>query len=46
MKKIRFANGTNMYDFFIIPTIRITSRDGLYTFVTVEWLKWYIGVTW
>lgn len=41
-KNITFTSGTNIYDFFILPTIRCNS-DGYITFVTVEWLKWFVG---
>lgn len=37
------TRGTNLYDFFLIPTIRIDKRDCEFTRVTIEWLKWYIG---
>lgn len=42
--KIRITKGTNVYDLFIIPTIRINARyiDGIY--ITIEWLKFYIGI--
>lgn len=42
-KNIVFTSGTNIYDFFVLPTIRINSDCDI-TFVTVEWLKWFIGV--
>lgn len=39
--------GTNLYDFFIIPTIRIDWSDKNFnhgvTRVTIEWLRWYVG---
>jgi hypothetical protein len=44
MKKIRLSKGTNIYDFFIVPTIRIDTSSGVDTHITVEWLKWYIGI--
>ena len=43
LKNIVFTNGKNIYDFFIIPTIRI-NIDCDITFVTIEWLWWFIGV--
>lgn len=43
MKNIKFTSGKNIYDFFILPTIRINSDCDI-TFVTVEWLWWFIGV--
>ena len=46
MKKIQFSKGTNIYDFFIIPTIRITYDNAYCSFLTIEWLKWYIGISW
>jgi hypothetical protein len=44
-KNIIFTSGTNIYDFFVLPTIRINSDCDI-TFVTAEWLKWFIGVKW
>lgn len=43
------TKGTLLYDFFILPTIRIDFvnkdyEDG-FTRVTFEWLRWYIGFT-
>lgn len=39
--------GILLYDFFIIPTIRIDwgnkDFDHGFTRVTVEWLRWYVG---
>ena len=46
MKNIMLSIGTNVYDFFIIPTIRFTKNNGIYTYLTVEWLKWYIDISW
>ena len=43
MKNIKFTSGTNIYDFFILPTIRYNS-DCYITFVTIEWMKWFIGI--
>ena len=41
-----FERGTNYYDFFIIPTIRLYNDDRAGAYLTIEWLKWYIGVGW
>lgn len=39
--------GTLLYDFFILPTIRIdwSNKDFYngFTRITIEWLRWYIG---
>jgi hypothetical protein len=35
--------GKNLYDFFIIPTIRIDKRYLNYTRITFEWLNFYVG---
>lgn len=43
MEDIVFTSGKNIYDFFVLPTIRYNS-DGYITFVTVEWLWWFVGV--
>lgn len=45
MKNITFTNGTNIYDFFILPTIRYNDDCDI-AFLTIEWLKWFIGVKW
>ena len=42
---MRITKGTNVYDWFIIPTIRITV-NGFCNYLTIEWLKWYIGIAW
>lgn len=42
-KSITFTSGTNVYDFFILPTIRY-NNDGDIVFLTIEWLKWFAGV--
>lgn len=43
------TKGTLLYDFFILPTIRIdwANKDFEYGFIriTFEWLRWYIGFT-
>lgn len=46
MKDIRITKGSNVFDWFLIPTIRITRSKGIYTYLTIEWLKWYIGISW
>lgn len=40
---IYFTSGENMYDWFIIPTIRIDRKYTDITYITIEWLKWFIG---
>lgn len=41
------SRGTLIYDFFVIPTIRIdwSNRDfeNGFTLIVIEWLRWYIG---
>jgi hypothetical protein len=37
------TKGKLLYDFFVIPTIRIDTRNRDFTRITIEWLKWYIG---
>ena len=44
MGEIIIARGENIHDFFFIPTIRYHHRDGIYQYLTIEWLKWYIGL--
>lgn len=39
-----FTKGTNIYDFFLIPTIRIANHWDI-KWITLDWLKFYIGVT-
>jgi hypothetical protein len=46
MKNIRFAHGTNIYDFFVIPTIRFSANFQPDMFLTIEWLKWFVGIVW
>lgn len=41
--KYRICRGYNVYDFFVIPTIRFTLA-GCANYLTFEWLKWYIGI--
>lgn len=45
MKYISFSVGTNVNDFFFLPTIRY-NNDGCCKFLTIEWLNLYIGFTW
>lgn len=42
---VDFVYGTNVRDFFIIPTIRYND-DGYCRYLTIEWLNLYIGVRW
>ena len=42
---MRFICGSNMHDFYFIPTIRI-ERQCEMKYLTVEWLKWYVGFSW
>ena len=44
-RKFFFAYGRDLYDIFILPTIRY-SADGICGYLTIEWLKWYFGVKW
>lgn len=44
MNNINFTYGTNLYDFFILPTIRVESRYRSHRRLTLEWLNFYIGV--
>ena len=46
MPKLYFASGSNLDDFFIIPTIRLHKTYHVYGYLTIEWLKWYIGIKW
>ena len=39
---MRFVCGTNRCDFYFIPTIRM-ERYCEMRYLTVEWLKWYVG---
>lgn len=45
MKNIRFMSGKNIYDFFVIPTIRF-NYDGWFKYLTFEWLAWFVGFKW
>ena len=42
---MRFICGRNMYDFYFIPTIRM-ERHCEMRYLTIEWLKWYMGIQW
>ena len=46
MPKLYFAKGSNLNDFFFIPTIRLHAIDYAYGYLTIEWFKWYIGIKW
>lgn len=43
MEYIKFVYGSNLLDFYLIPTIKI-ERHCEMRYLTVEWLKWYIGI--
>lgn len=45
MKHFRFTAGTYVYDFFILPTIRY-EHHGDTKFVTLDWLRWFVGGVW
>lgn len=38
--------GTYVRDFYFIPTILYHNRDGIYKFIEIAWLRWYIGISW
>lgn len=42
---MRLTCGSNMFDLFFIPTIRFELHCEM-RYLTIEWLKWYIGVQW
>lgn len=42
---IDFVCGTNVRDFFVVPTIRY-NNDGYCRYLTIEWLNLYIGFRW
>lgn len=39
------TRGSNVFDFFLIPTIRFEAHCEM-RYLTITWLKWYIGVAW
>ena len=45
MKNRRFTYGSNVYDLFFIPTIRLEKQCEI-RYLTVEWLKWFMGIRW
>lgn len=45
MKNMNITYGSNMLDFYFIPTIKI-ERHCEMKYLTIEWLKWYIGICW
>ena len=45
MELPRFVCGSNMHDFYIIPTIRFEVHCET-RYLTLEWLKWYVGFQW
>ena len=40
---MRFICGSNVHDFYFIPTIRFEAHCEM-RYLTIEWLKWYIGI--
>ena len=36
--------GRELYDFFLLPTIRIHQRYIYHTEIEIVWLKWFVGV--
>jgi hypothetical protein len=46
MKDIIFTRGKYIWDFFILPTIRIEYKGGFGTYLTIDWLKWFFGIRW
>lgn len=46
MKDIHIVYGSTVYDFFVLPTIVITTTEGSYRFVTIQWMYWYFGFAW
>jgi hypothetical protein len=45
MYYIRFIRGSDMRDFYFLPTIRY-ERHCEMRYLTMEWLKWYVGLEW
>lgn len=45
MKNINITYGSNMHEVFLIPTMRI-ERYCEMRYLTIEWLKWYVGICW
>ena len=46
MKKVRLTKGTNIFDWCFIPTIRFDNSYREIKYLTIEWLKWYVGIKW
>ena len=47
MKDIIFTHGTNVRDFFIVPTIKYNHDGyGYCKYLTLEWLNFYVGFKW
>ena len=46
MKEFVFIFGRNYYDFFIVPTVRIHIASKIDNYVTIDWLRWYVGIKW
>lgn len=44
VKSVVFTKGRNVYDFFVVPTIRY-NNNGFLKYLTVEWLRWFIGIS-
>lgn len=44
MKSIALICGANAYDFFVLPTIRVSDEGDMGIFITIEWLMWYVGI--
>ena len=41
---MNFNYGHELYDFFILPTIRIHSRYNNHIEIELVWFKWFVGV--
>lgn len=46
MNDIHIVYGTKTFEFVVLPTIVVTTSDGSYKFITIEWMRWYIGFAW
>jgi hypothetical protein len=45
MSNFSFVCGRNVYDFFVLPTIRVNDEGNMGIFITIEWLMWYVGIS-
>jgi hypothetical protein len=45
MNNATITYGSNLWDFYLIPTIKI-ERHCEMVYLTIEWLKWYFGISW